>query len=120
MMLRRNVLGGELKPCSEKPMTGWFRNGCCDADRSDPGLHVICVVISEDFLKFSQSAGNDLSTPRPEFSFPGLKPGDQWCLCANRWKEAWQEGCAPFVDLESTHEIMLEFIPLEILEAFAI
>ncbi len=114
-----NVLGGELKPCSIDPITGWFRNGCCDADQSDAGRHHVCVVVDEKFLRFSASVGNDLSTPRPEYNFPGLQPGNQWCLCALRWKQAFAEGMAPPVDLEATHEMALEVLNMADLESHA-
>ena len=116
---QRNVLGGLLGTCSERPMTGFFRNGCCHTSDEDIGSHTVCVVLTAEFLAFSKARGNDLSTPRPEFGFPGLRPGDRWCLCAERWKEAWQAGCAPYVVLEATHESMLKIVPLEVLEQFA-
>ncbi len=114
-----NVLGGPLATCSIEPMTGWFRDGCCNTDDSDQGSHTICITVDEAFLTFSANAGNDLSTPRPEFRFPGLRPGDRWCLCAARWKEAWKEGCAPPVDLEATHIRALDIVDLEILELYS-
>lgn len=101
-------------------MTGWFRDGCCNTDERDRGLHVICAELTEDFLVFSKSKGNDLSTPRPEFGFPGLKPGDKWCLCAARWQEAFEAGCPPQVLLEATHEKALEVCDLNDLRAHAI
>ena len=116
----RNVLGTALKPCSEKPRTGFFRDGCCNTAAEDQGAHTVCVEITADFLAFSKHAGNDLSTPHPEFGFPGLKPGDCWCLCASRWVDAHEAGKAPRVDLESTHERTLEFVPLAVLQRFAI
>ncbi len=116
----RNVLGTELKECSQKPRTGFFRDGCCNTNNEDLGAHTVCVVLTEEFLAFSKNAGNDLSTPRPEFGFPGLKPGDRWCLCAARWVEANEEGKAPRVVLEGTHERTLEFAPLAVLKRFAI
>lgn len=116
----RNVLGTELKECSQKPRTGFFRDGCCNTNNEDLGAHTVCVVLTEEFLAFSKNAGNDLSTPRPEFGFPGLKPGDRWCLCAARWVEANEEGKAPRVVLEATHERTLEFVPLAVLKRFAI
>jgi uncharacterized protein (DUF2237 family) len=105
----KNVLGGELLPCSPDPRgngptTGFFRNGCCETGPSDLGLHTVCALVDDEFLAFSKAAGNDLSTPRPEFGFPGLKDGDRWCLCAGRWKEAYDAGLAPQVVLECTHE----------------
>jgi len=111
----RNVLGGELLPCSTRPMTGFFRNGCCETGPEDLGLHTVCAVMTAEFLRFSQSAGNDLTTPQPDFGFPGLKPGDRWCLCAPRWKEALDAGVAPPVVLESTHEETLAITPLGVL-----
>lgn len=114
-----NVLGGPLKPCSTAPMTGFFRNGCCDTSKEDRGSHTVCVVMTAEFLAFSAAAGNDLSTPRPEFGFAGLKPGDQWCLCAARWREALQAGRAPKVRLSCTHRRALEEVSLEDLRAHA-
>ncbi|MBP6097455.1 MAG: DUF2237 domain-containing protein, partial [Methyloversatilis sp.] len=100
----KNVLGGPLEPCSFKPMTGFFRDGCCNTDENDFGSHTVCAVLTDEFLTFSRSRGNDLSTPRPEFDFPGLRAGDRWCLCAARWREAYEAGQAPRVVLVSTHE----------------
>ena len=116
----RNVLGGELLPCSTRPMTGFFRNGCCETGPEDLGLHTVCAVMTAEFLRFSQSAGNDLTTPQPDFGFPGLKPGDRWCLCAPRWKEALDAGVAPPVVLESTHEETLAIMPLGVLKDHAV
>jgi uncharacterized protein len=116
----RNVLGGPLKPCSMDPLTGWRRDGCCDTDGFDRGLHVICARLTEAFLAHQLKAGNDLVTPRPEFAFPGLRPGDSWCVCLPRWKEALDDGVAPPIDLEATHEEALAAIPLDILSAHAI
>ena len=115
----RNVLGGELKPCSIDPVTGFYRNGCCETGPHDLGLHTVCAVMTEDFLAYSQSVGNDLSTPQPAAQFPGLKPGDRWCLCAPRWKEALDAGMAPLVVLESTHEETLAIVPLGVLKDHA-
>ncbi|PZO10518.1 MAG: DUF2237 domain-containing protein [Lysobacteraceae bacterium] len=115
-----NVLGRPLLPCGTEPMTGYFRDGCCRTDASDRGLHVVCAVMTPEFLAFSQRRGNDLSTPRPEFDFPGLRPGDRWCLCANRWLEAWMEGVAPRVVLQSTHLNALGVVTLEQLRALAV
>lgn len=115
-----NVLGTPLQPCSMDPMTGYFRDGCCNTGSGDFGVHVVCAEVTADFLKFSKSRGNDLSTPVPEYQFPGLKPGDRWCLCAERWKEAYDAGVAPAVVLESTHISMLEFATLEELQAHAV
>lgn len=116
----RNVLGGILEPCSTNPMTGFFRNGCCDTGPEDTGMHTVCAVMTADFLAFSQSVGNDLSTPMPMYGFPGLKPGDRWCLCCLRWVEAYEAGFAPRVILSATHEQALEFIELESLKEFAL
>ena len=116
---RKNVLGGELVPCCTVTKTGFFRDGYCRTDFSDVGQHVVCALMSEEFLIFTKQRGNDLSTPRPEFSFPGLKVGDRWCLCATRWLEAWEEGAAPPVILEACSEEALQVIPLRILQQFA-
>ena len=115
-----NVLGEPLKPCSTDPMTGFFRNGCCDTSPEDVGSHTVCAVMTEAFLEFSKSAGNDLSTPRPEFGFAGLKPGDRWCLCAARFVEAWQAGKAPRVSLTATHRRALDIVPLDLLREYAV
>jgi uncharacterized protein (DUF2237 family) len=112
----RNVLGTELVPCSYDPLTGYFRDGCCNTDNSDLGLHLVCVRVTVDFLAFSLAHGNDLVTPRPEYRFAGLKPGDRWCLCVNRWREALEAGVAPPVVLESTHAKALEFVSIQQLE----
>jgi len=114
-----NVLGTELVPCSYDPLTGYFRDGCCNTREDDTGSHVICTRVTAEFLAFSASRGNDLSTPRPEHRFRGLKAGDRWCLCALRWAEAHRAGKAPPVVLESTHEKALDFVPLDTLQAFA-
>jgi uncharacterized protein (DUF2237 family) len=114
-----NVLGGPLKTCSMKPLTGFFRDGCCRTDDSDEGVHSVCVVATREFLEFSRRVGNDLSTPRPEYAFAGVKPGDQWCLCASRWVEALRAGAAPHVVLEATHAKTLELVDLETLMAHA-
>jgi uncharacterized protein (DUF2237 family) len=116
----RNVLGGELQPCSLDPVTGFYRNGCCETGPHDLGLHTVCAVMTEAFLSFSQSMGNDLSTPQPAAQFPGLKPGDRWCLCAPRWKEALDAGLAPPVVLECTHEETLAIVPLGVLKDHAV
>ncbi|MDX1960700.1 MAG: DUF2237 domain-containing protein [Leptospiraceae bacterium] len=116
----KNVLGGELVACSYKPITGFFRNGCCESCDEDFGVHTVCAEMTEEFLIFSKSRGNDLSTPRPEFNFPGLKPGDRWCLCAPRWQEAFLMGHAPNVILESTNIKTLEVVDLENLKKFAV
>ncbi len=115
----RNVLGGELLPCSLDPLTGFYRNGCCETGPDDTGMHTVCAVMTASFLKFSMAAGNDLSTPRPEFGFAGLRPGDHWCLCAPRWKEAFDAGAAPMIVLEATHEEMLAIAPLSVLKSHA-
>jgi len=115
----RNVLGTELQDCSHEPMTGFVRDGCCRTGRNDQGVHVVCARVTAEFLEFSRSAGNDLSTPRPEYRFPGLQPGDQWCLCAARWAEAHRAGVAPPVVLEATHASALEFANLSDLRANA-
>ena len=115
----RNVLGGELEPCGLDPVTGFFRDGSCRTGGQDVGVHAVCAVMTEEFLAFSSSVGNDLSTPRPEWGFPGLRPGDQWCLCAGRWQEALAAGTAPPVVLEATHVLALEFSSLDDLRAHA-
>jgi len=115
-----NVLGTELVPCSYDPLTGYFRDGCCNTREDDSGTHVVCARVTKAFLAFSKLRGNDLGTPRPEFRFRGLKPGDRWCLCALRWKEAFEAGAAPAVVLESTHERALDHVSLEVLKAHAL
>jgi uncharacterized protein (DUF2237 family) len=116
----KNVLGGELVRCSMDPVTGFFRNGCCETGPHDLGLHTVCAVMTAEFLQFSRSRGNDLSTPVPESGFPGLRPGDRWCLCAPRWKEALDAGCAPQLVLEATHEETLAIVPLGVLRDYAV
>ena len=116
----KNVLGEELQDCSHDPLTGFFRDGCCRTGQDDDGLHLVCAEVTAKFLEFSASRGNDLSTPQPQFGFPGLQPGDRWCLCAQRWQEAFQAGFAPNVVLESTHISALEFMDLESLQAHAV
>ncbi len=116
----RNVLGGELQSCSLAPVTGFFRNGCCETGPQDFGLHTVCVVLTAEFLAYSKRVGNDLSTPVPEYAFPGLNPGDRWCLCAPRWKEALDAGAAPQVVLEATHEETLAIVPLGVLKDYAV
>lgn len=118
-MVPKNVLGELLVPCSKKPKTGYFRNGYCDTCPEDVGKHTVCIEATDDFLEFSKLNGNDLSTPIPEYEFPGVKAGERWCLCAMRWVEAYQANKAPKLVLHSTHESMLELVPLEILEEFA-
>jgi uncharacterized protein (DUF2237 family) len=116
----KNVLGTELRACSNTPMTGFYRDGSCNTGYEDYGVHVVCAEVTEEFLAYTKSLGNDLSTPLPAPStFPGLKPGDRWCLCGSRWQEAYEAGYAPKVVLESTHEKALEFTPIEILKANA-
>ena len=117
--IRRNVLGGPLAECSRDPVTGFYRDGCCATGPDDFGRHVVCAVVTEEFLAYSRSLGNDLMTPRPEFSFPGLKAGDRWCLCVSRWREALGAGVAPPVILEATHEAALREVDLADLEAHA-
>ncbi|MDA7759620.1 DUF2237 domain-containing protein [Amylibacter sp.] len=111
-----NVLGEVLKPCSKSPLTGFYRDGCCNTGKDDHGCHTVCVVLTSTFLNFSKLRGNDLITPRPEYNFPGLKPGDRWCLCAERWKEAHSYDSAPNVILESTHLRTLDTIPIKDLQ----
>jgi uncharacterized protein len=115
-----NVLGTELRACSFDPVTGYFRDGCCNTDEDDHGTHVVCVRVSAEFLAFSRKRGNDLSTPRPEYRFAGLKPGDRWCLCALRWQEALQAGAAPPVNLQATHARALDILSLDDLKAHAL
>lgn len=116
----RNVLGTELRSCSQDPVTGFFRNGCCETGAEDVGMHTVCAVMTAEFLAFSRRAGNDLSTPMPDYGFPGLKPGDRWCLCAPRWKEALDAGAAPKLVLEATHEETLAIVPLGVLKDYAV
>ena len=118
--MAKNVLGTELATCSLQPRTGWFRDGCCNTGKGDQGLHLVCVRVTAEFLTFSKKAGNDLSTPIPEYGFPGLKPGNRWCLCVTRWTEALDAGVAPPVVLEATHMSTLEFATLEQLREHAI
>ncbi|WP_134679335.1 DUF2237 family protein [Paracoccus ravus] len=114
-----NVLGGKLELCSNTPLTEFYRDGCCNTGPEDAGRHTVCVIATAEFLALSKYLGNDLSTPRPEFRFPGLKPGDRWCLCASRFLQAAQEFAAPKVVLEATHERTLDIVPLELLQAHA-
>lgn len=116
----RNVLGEPLEMCSLRPRTGYTRSGACETGPSDLGLHVVCAKVTAEFLEYSRSRGNDLITPRPEWDFPGLKPGDRWCLCAARWLEAYRAGVAPPVVLRATHERALEVIPLDLLKEHAL
>jgi len=110
-----NLLGGTLEPCSNDPVTGFLRNGCCDAHISDQGAHTVCAIMTAEFLEFSKSRGNDLSTPHPEWGFAGLKPGDRWCLCASRWREAHEAGQAPKVVLAATHREAATIVPYQAL-----
>jgi uncharacterized protein (DUF2237 family) len=114
-----NVVGGELLPCSNDPVTGFYRDGCCGTGPEDVGSHTVCVVTTPAFLEFSQMAGNDLVTPRPDWGFPGLEPGDRWCICAARWLEAYRAGCAPPVVLGATHERVTDIVPIELLTSLA-
>lgn len=118
--MAKNVLGEELESCSTDPMTGFTRNGCCDHHPQDNGFHTVCAVMTDTFLEFSKSKGNDLSTPRPEYHFAGLKPGDHWCLCAPRWAEALEAGAAPMVNLAATHAQTLEWVDIADLRAHAL
>lgn len=114
-----NVFGKTLEPCSLDPLTGFFRNGACETCAEDRGSHTVCCIMTAEFLAFSKYVGNDLSTPRPEYGFGGLNPGDGWCVCASRWMQAAEEGAAPLVNLAATHKRALEVVPLEMLEAHA-
>ena len=116
----KNVLGGDLKVCCKDPMTGFYRDGYCRTGIEDSGRHTVCIVATDEFLAYSKRAGNDLSTPRPEYSFPGLKAGDKWCLVAVRWRQALEDGMAPQVILEATHEATLQVVDLEDLKKFAV
>ena len=116
----RNVLGGRLQPCSTDPLTGFTRSGCCETGPQDTGSHTVCAVMNVEFLAFSRAQGNDLSTPRPDYQFPGLRPGDRWCLCAPRWQEAFLAGMAPRVVLEATHIAALAHCDLDDLQKFAV
>ena len=115
-----NVLGGDLRCCCRDPMTGFYRDGYCRTGAGDTGLHTVCAVMTEEFLEFSRSRGNDLLTPHPEWDFPGLRPGDKWCLCVSRWQEALEADMAPLVDLAATHSSALEFVDLAQLKAHAL
>ena len=117
---QKNIHGKPLELCSKDPLTGFFRNGCCDTANNDLGLHTVCVILTEEFLKFSLKVGNDLSTPRPEFNFPGLIPGQKWCLCANRWLEAYEQGFAPPVVTESTNIKTLEIIDFNTISMYSL
>ena len=117
---QKNIFNDSIETCSNDPLTGFFRDGCCNTDINDLGEHLVCCLMSKEFLTFSKEVGNDLSTPVPEFNFPGLKEGDRWCLCAQRWIEAYDNDCAPNVFLLSTNVKTLKIIPLETLKPFAI
>ncbi|MCY7387169.1 MAG: DUF2237 domain-containing protein [Burkholderiales bacterium] len=119
-MTQKNVLGGELESCCTSPMTGFYRDGHCSTDESDRGSHTVCARMTEAFLAFSKRTGNDLSTPHPEFGFPGLKPGDKWCVCVSRWEDAFLAGVAPRIVLAATHERALDVVELEELKAYAL
>ncbi len=118
--MARNVLGGELQVCSADPLTGFFRTGTCDTCGDDTGMHTVCAVMTDDFLEFSRSVGNDLSTPQPAFRFPGLRAGDRWCLCLPRWIEALEAGRAPQIVLQATHMSVIEFLSMETLLEYAV
>lgn len=120
MAAAKNVLGGELEPCCTSPMTGFYRDGTCNTGGGDFGAHVVCAQVTPAFLQYSQQQGNDLITPNPRFNFPGLKPGDRWCLCASRWQEARSAGVAPPVVLASTHSLALEYVTLDELKSCAL
>ena len=120
MEVSLNVLGLPLDTCSCDPMTGWYRDGSCNTDDSDRGSHTVCCVVTKDFLEFAKSQGNDLITPAPQFSFPGLKPGDSWCVCARTWLAALQAGLGCSIDLEATHQKALEVVSIELLETHAV
>jgi uncharacterized protein (DUF2237 family) len=119
VIMNTNLFGEKLETCSNQPLTGYFRDGCCRTDESDQGAHTVCAIMTQEFLDFSKAKGNDLITPRPEWQFTGLKPGDRWCLCALRWMEAYQAGVAPMIIPEATNEKTLDFIAIEELLKFA-
>ncbi|MDD2798670.1 MAG: DUF2237 domain-containing protein [Bacteroidales bacterium] len=118
-MKSKNIFGEPLIECSSKPLTGFFRDGCCKTNEQDTGEHTVCIIASEEFLHFSKSVGNDLSTPIPQYEFEGVKPGDRWCLCAKRWIEAYRNGFAPKIVLEATNETLLEYVAMDVLISFA-
>ena len=118
--MNKNVFGSDLITCSKSPKTGFYRDGSCNTGPQDKGVHTVCAIMTEEFLEFSKSRGNDLSTPMPQWNFPGLKPGDRWCLCAPRWLEAYKAGKAPKVKLEATHEKTLDVIEMDTLVKFAV
>jgi uncharacterized protein len=120
MSVIKNVLGTNLEPCCTAPVTGFYRDGYCSTGPEDQGVHTVCAVVTKDFLKYSKEAGNDLSTPNPSYGFPGLKPGDKWCLCASRWQEAFEAGMAPSVVLAATHEASLKHCSLKDLKGLAV
>jgi len=120
MTTDRNVLGGELEPCGTDPMTGYYRDGCCTTGDDDLGSHTVCAVVTKEFLEYQRDIGNDLATPRPEYGFPGLQPGDRWCVVAVRWRQAYEAGVAAPVVLASTHERALDVVPLEALRSHAV
>ena len=120
MDAKLNVLGEVLASCSENPLTGYFRDGCCNTEPADHGSHTVCVRVTAEFLEFSRDTGNDLTTPRAEFGFPGLRPGDQWCLCAARWKETLEAGVPPMVVLQATHAACLQIVKLADLKRYAV
>ena len=120
MDAKLNVLGEVLASCSENPLTGYFRDGCCNTEPADHGSHTVCVRVTDEFLEFSRDTGNDLTTPRAEFGFPGLRPGDQWCLCAARWKETLEAGVPPMVVLQATHAACLQIVKLADLKRYAV
>ena len=115
-----NIFGEKLETCCTSPMTGWYRTGCCEVGGDDVGVHAVCAIMTDEFLEFSRSVGNDLSTPMPQYGFPGLKAGDQWCLCASRWQEAYEAGKAPQVRLKATHVLATEFCDVDALKRYAI
>lgn len=117
---QKNVFGEPLVTCSNQPLTGFYRDGCCNTGADDLGVHTVCTEVTQEFLQYSQSVGNDLSTPRPEFAFSGLKPGDRWCLCAARWAQAYKAGKAPKVVLEATHERTLDYVSIDVLIQHAV
>ncbi len=119
-IVAKNVLGTELEVCSMTPRTGFYRDGCCNTGAFDVGIHILFIEATDEFLEFSKSVGNDLSTPMPMYDFPGLVEGDRWCLCALRWKEAYEAGMAPKVNLKATHMSILEFVDLEVLQEYAV
>lgn len=119
-MKAKNIFGTELETCSKDPLTGYFRNGCCETGPDDLGTHTVCAIVTEEFLTYTKNQGNDLSSPNPLYGFPGLKPGDQWCLCASRWVEAYEADCAPLIQPAATHEKTLEFVSMEVLKSYFI